>query len=301
MEEETSMEAAAEAIEGWIETQEPSQPEAESDEAEQPIQAEEPEAEADETEQADEADGELAEYELEDGVYKLPKELAAHIEELKNGSLKEADYRKKTMELAEQRKALDQQLQSAVEQHTQQLKQELEMYRSIAEQQGIKEPDKGLLEDDPVEYLKQLRSFEEFKARQGEQQQQQLAQRQAEVQQHNRKLLEANPEWADPAAMAKDVGRIKEVMQSYGFSDAEISNTVDHRAVNALKELVELRAYKASMEKQKSEVKQKVIKAPAKALRPGTAQQGSKRNDAMATLQRTGKLDDAAAAIMATL
>lgn len=161
MDEESSLGAAADAIEQMM-TEEPTQTE--------PNHANESEPKAEkaetETEQTAETLDELVDLDLEGTTYSLPKPLHEHLAELKKQTMLEKDYRQKTTTLAEEKRAWEEakqkEIDAAAEAKAAQYKNELEAIRLM----GAPPPDPSLLDSDPVEYLKQKDKFDKAQAAQ---------------------------------------------------------------------------------------------------------------------------------------
>ena len=217
------------------------------------------------------------------------------------------DYTQKTQSLAEQRKALEAEKQ-AVEQAKMLRDQYAERLQAI--QQVLAEQSKGenleaLKESDPIGYAVKVAELqqrrEQLAAVQAEQQrialqqqteqQQRLAQLVAEEQQ---KLVQAIPEFADPQKGETVRGEIRNYAKQLGFTDQELAQVYDSRAVLTL--------WKASqydkLVSQKPGVQKKVVEAP-KVLKPGTSRpvntEETAIRDQRKILKKTGKARDAAA------
>lgn len=296
--------------------EQPRQPESQSelplDDREQEPQAE-PETEEEAVEASDdqEAQGEEAdEYEGYEDVeydgkqYKLPKEL-------KDAVLRQADYTRKTQELAEMRKATEAErayLQKAHEfqnrykdQFTQiqLLDAQLQMYSNVDWSQ--------LSESDPVEAQKQFFRFSQMKdaRRSAEQQLMQLQEQQAqedanryqEVLSKGAAELQRSIKGWSPELGQKLIGYGK----TNGFDDTEMRSIVDPRVVKILHKAMlydQLQNAKPAIEKR--------VKNVPKVIKPGSAQTNQQRNsqradDAMSRLKKTGSVDDAAAVFLANM
>lgn len=217
------------------------------------------------------------------------------------------DYTQKTQSLAEQRKALEAERQ-AVEQAKALRDQYAERLQAI--QQVLAEQSKGenleaLKESDPIGYAVRVAELqqrrEQLAAVQAEQQriayqqqsehQQRLASIVAEEQQ---KLAQAIPEFADPQKGEAVRGEIRTYAKQLGFTDQELAQVYDSRAVLTL--------WKASqydkLLSQKPGVQKKVAEAP-KVLKPGTSRPVNTEEmairDQRKVLKKTGKARDAAA------
>ena len=325
MVEDSSVGAAADAIESLLESaeQEPTQQEPTQDnesdneevaetetEVKAQTEAEESEETNDETPSEDEGtEGEdsLQEYEFEGATYALPSELKEHVDELKKGGMQEADYRKKTMELAEERRTWESgkqaELSKAMQQQLAPIQRELETYKQIAQAVGVQPPDESLIGVDNDEYLRQKDLWERVQSVQTQAEQDTRVQNQAFVADQARQLIEAKPSWSDKAVRDREMGEARDIMLQAGYQPHEVNNLADSKAWVLLSELAEHRKFRAGLEKQKKEVAKKITKVPAKVERPGvpSGEKGQRSKDAMARLRNSGSIDDAADAIMAQL
>ena len=224
-------------------------------------------------------------------------------EELVNGYSRQQDYTRKTQELSQQRKTIEQK-QSELEQrdaiYSQLLpKMEAQLNSALGE-----EPDwNALYEDDPVGYVRQQQVWNEQKQKleavQAEQQrlqqesfveQQKLIQQQ--VEEGQTKLLEVIPEWQNQEVANKEKAEIASyATEVLGYTQEEINSVYDWRALLGLR--------KAWLSDKIAETvkKKPTQKAPARVARPGTA---NKRKSvapvkrAKQRLAKSGKLQDAA-------
>jgi hypothetical protein len=217
------------------------------------------------------------------------------------------DYTQKTQSLAEQRKALEAEKQ-AVEQAKSLRDQYAERLQAI--QQVLAEQSKGenleaLKESDPIGYAVRVAELqqrrEQLAAVQAEQQriayqqqsehQQRLASIVAEEQQ---KLAQAIPEFADPQKGETVRGEIRTYAKQLGFTDQELAQVYDSRAVLTLWKAAQY----DKLLSQKPGVQKKVAEAP-KVLKPGTSRpvntEEQSIRDQRKVLKKTGKARDAAA------
>ena len=167
------------------------------------------------------------------------------LREALNGYSRTADYSRKTMELAEQRKAMAAEFE-AVQQERAQYSQLLTALSTQLQAQQPVEPDwETLYREDPLEYVRQKDLYrerqEKLVAAQSEmqriQQLQAMEQQQAlggYIQEQYGKLLAALPQWQNPETREAERAKIREYGNKLGFSDDELSQAYDHRAVLAL-------------------------------------------------------------------
>jgi len=234
------------------------------------------------------------------------EELEVSLDELLNGYSRTADYQKKTQSLAEQRKAVEAERGKIAE--TAKVRdtyaQRLQVIEQMLQQQSGTEDLTQLRENDPIGYAlavadrsekeKQLQAIRAERQRvEQEQAQQQSQVLQSHVQQEQQKLVELIPEFKDEAKAEVIRRDIRVYAKSIGFSDQELSQVYDSRAVTAL--------YKSMMYDKlvagKSGTLKKVQSAP-KTLRPGTSNPKSSDQEAQKKdferLRQSGNKKDAA-------
>lgn len=198
------------------------------------------------------------------------------IGEALNGYMRQSDYTRKTQEAAReltQAQAMKTQVEQELAQRanqlgalTQALYQEL-----VGDQAKLAE----LIESNPQEYLRQqARMAQKAQLLSQAQQQQQALQAQANneqaarhadlLQKSEQMLVNALPDWKDPAkrqSMQKD---IREYLEGVGYTAQEIDGLADHRAV--------LVAHKAALwDKSQALASKKAVQQPPAAIRPGSA------------------------------
>ena len=224
-------------------------------------------------------------------------------EELINGYSRQQDYTRKTQELSQQRKTIEQK-QSELEQrdaiYSQLLpKMEAQLNSALGE-----EPDwNSLYEDDPVGYVREKQLWDEQKQKleavQAEQQrlqQESFAEQQKIIQQQveegQTKLLEVIPEWQNQEVASKEKAEIANYATNVlGYTQEEINSVYDWRA------LLGLRKAWLSDKIAENVKKKPTQKAPARVARPGTTNKRTTVTPAKKAKQRlakTGKVQDAA-------
>ena len=231
------------------------------------------------------------------------EEVEVTLEELQNGYSRQQDYTRKTQELSQQRKTIEQQQRELAERdaiYAQLLpKMEAQISGELAN-----EPDwNKLYEDDPVGYVREKQLWDEKKeklqATQAEQQrlQQEAMQKQQEqiaqmVQEGQQKLLELIPEWQDPEVATKDKLAIREYgINVLGYTPQEMDAVYDYRA------LLGLRNAWLQSKTVKAVKKKPTEKAKARVARPGTTNRPrsvAPVKKAKQRLAKTGKPSDAA-------
>jgi hypothetical protein len=238
---------------------------------------------------------------------------ADEMAEAYKGQLRQADYTKKTMEAAEQRKAAEAEVAKA-RQERETYAQKLETFANQAnyEVQAIAaQLTEELLQSDPVEYLRLQHIVQRRQVELGQAQQELQkvndqrntekaeSERRYLAEQHEQ-LLAKLPEWKDPAKAKTEVAKIKEYLGQQGFDERE-SDFTDHRNVILARKAMQ---YDALMAKAKDAAK-KVSALPTKVERPGNAESAPKATDgrtrAMKQMEASGGSLSAAAGVFAQL
>ena len=290
--------------------EEEAQPIAEDESLEEETEEEE---EADEAEEESEEPDEEDEEELLYAVKVDGEEQEVTLDELMKGYSRQSDYTKKTQELSEGRKAIEQLYGqynheiNAVQQERQQyisaLSQVIE--HSVAGLDAYQNIDwETLKNEDPIDYLtkKEEQSAMQNQVAYNMQQREQVVlaqkQQQAQHREHFRlseqhRLVEALPEWSDADTRTQLTNDMREYALNNGFTEQDLSGLIDHRYFLTL---MKAQKYDAL---QKSDVKAKKVKNKPKVVRAGSPR-GKKATDKkqrtvkMKRLQSTGHVDDAA-------
>ena len=236
-------------------------------------------------------------------------------EELAKGYSRQSDYTKKTQELSEYRKQLDQAAeyyQNEIAQ-TQQARQHYvdsvanAIQSNYAGLQKFADTDwEKLKTEDREEYLIRRDQYREAQDHIGNlqhQQNQALQEQQAEFQQQHAqvvrdehtKMVSILPEWGDASKRKEIANEIKSFALSKGYSQEELSQLVDHRSILVL---MQAKAWEDD-QKRLSSIKQKKVKNKPKVARSGkgsTKSENSKSKSGakMKRLRQTGHVDDAA-------
>ena len=255
--------------------------------------SEDPEAGQDETNEADNEEGSQTYTVRVDG-----EEVEVTIDELLSGYSRTQDYTRKTMALADQRKSLESELDQ-IRQERAQLTQVLEQ---IDVQDQEQEPNWDLLyQQDPQQWLIQREVWREKQERKRalvEEKQRLLQAQEADkqrviaqfVEQERGKLTEVLPQWRDDKVAKAEKAKVADYAKKIGFSDQEIAQFYDHRAVTTL--------YKAMKFDELQSGKPKAAKKTAPVAKAGAATTTPKGRDAyrksQQRLAKTGKVADAA-------
>jgi hypothetical protein len=234
------------------------------------------------------------------------------LDELISGYQRKATYTHRQQELATQRDSLDQQLQ-ALDPERQALRQTYQQYEGVLNQlhqqmQAANQPpdmDWNALErENPVQWLK-LKELErqrngEIQAVQAEQaRMQQLRASENDKQRQERLVVEQGlvlekiPEWADSDVQANEQRKLVEFGKTVGFSDQELNNILDYRAVVVLRDA--MRYNELTNGDKITAAKSKIGSVKGGNKETSRRSRSRKAKAQRAQLKRTGKVDDAAA------
>ena len=312
---------AASAIEGMLSSTEDStqeQPEVVEEETEEVEEVEETEVEEEaepEMEEAEEETEEESEVEEPEEVEEeqtftikaAGEEKEVTLDELKKSYQLGSDYTKKTQEVAEQRKVIEQEAKAIIE--ARQVRDNYQTKLQAIEQFLIGQNDNpaeltAMKENDPIGYAvkvaemtekkEQLQAVQAEKNRLAQEQQaDNQAQMQKFVEQESQKLAESLPEFSDKTKGEHIRNDIRSYGKKIGFTDQELSQVYDSRHVLVLHKAAQYDKLMAG----KAGVKKKVAKAPK------TVKSGAKvkqnvtdiQRKQLKKLQQTGSARDAAA------
>lgn len=269
-----------------------------------------PETEA--TEAPQEADAQAPEAEPTVTVKIDGKDVELPLSELKNGYQRQADYTRKTMEAAEQRKAAEAERSQA---HQERQAYAVNLQRMQAQLEGALQQQQQtnweeLLQSDPVEYLRQQHQAQARQAQLGQvyaEQQRVAALQQAEAQQAQMRHLQSQqqdllaklPEWRDDAKSKAEKVAIRDYLAQQGYEPDAINNIADARAVILARKAM---LYDQMVGKASAAAK-KVATLPTKVERPGMGGNTGiePRTAALLRLNKSGKVEDAARAFATIL
>jgi hypothetical protein len=233
------------------------------------------------------------------------KEVDVTLDELQKGYSRTQDYTRKTQQIAEVRKQVEQETQ-AVRAERQQYAQLLGALQAQLQSSEPQVDLERLYNEDPIEWVRQkevLRERQEkayaIHAEQqrlsyvGQQEQHRAMQEHLESQKDA--LLAALPEWKDPKKAKAEKALVLESAKSVGFSDDDLKSVYDHRLVLLLRKA----AMYDQMVSKRQGIKPVVNNGPRPA-KPGAAGRVSTTTESTRAKQRlakTGRVDDAASAI----
>jgi hypothetical protein len=233
------------------------------------------------------------------------KEVSVTLDELQKGYSRTQDYTRKTQQIAEVRKQ--------VEQETQAVRAEREQYAqllgALQAQLQSSEPQVDLdrlYHEDPIEWVRQKEVMrerqEKMAAIQSEQQRlsqvsqyEQQRAMEAQLASQQEALLAALPEWKDPKKAKAEKALVIESAKAAGFTDEDLKSVYDHRLVLLLRKA----AMYDQMVSKRQGIKPVVNNGPRPA-KPGAAGRVSTTTESTRAKQRlakTGRIDDAVSAI----
>ena len=233
------------------------------------------------------------------------KEVSVTLDELQKGYSRTQDYTRKTQQIAEVRKQ--------VEQETHAVRAEREQYAqllgALQAQLQSSEPQidlERLYHEDPIEWVRQKEIMRERQEKLGaiQSEQQRLSQvaqyeqqraMEAQLASQQEALLAALPDWKDPKKAKAEKALVIESAKAAGFTDEDLKSVYDHRLVLLLRKA----ALFDQMVSKRQGIKPVVNNGPRPA-KPGAAGRVSTTTESVRAKQRlskTGRIDDAASAI----
>jgi hypothetical protein len=296
---EGSVKTVGDAAGAFLSLMEPEEPQGEPEVAEeQEIESEEQEESYEEEEEQEQTPT----YRVKVGK----DEVEVPLDELLKGYSRTADYTRKTQEVAEQRKAVE-----AERQRIEEANRLRDVYaeRLKVIEQMLSQPEKAedlasLKENDPIGYAvrvaeqsekeKQLAAVRAEQQRIAQQQQSEQSERlKAHLAAEAEKLQSAIPEFADPAKREVIKNDVRNYAKQIGFTDEELAQVYDSRAVLALYKAAQYDKLVAN----KTEATKKVVQAP-RMMRPGSftpeARESQEVKKTRDVLRKSGRKDDAA-------
>ena len=237
------------------------------------------------------------------------KEVSVTLDELQKGYSRTQDYTRKTQQIAEVRKQ--------AEAETYAVRAEREQYAqllgALQAQLQSSEPQidlDRLYHEDPIEWVRQKEVMRERQEKLGaiQSEQQRLAQvsqyeqqraMEAQLASQQEALLAALPDWKDPKKAKAEKALVIESAKAAGFTDEDLKSVYDHRLVLLLRKA----AMYDQMVSKRQGIKPVVNNGPRTA-KPGAAGRVSTTTEsvrAQQRLARTGRVDDAADAILKLL
>jgi len=260
------------------------------------------------TEEQSEEGEETEEQEQQAEVYTVKidgKEVDVTLDELQKGYSRTQDYTRKTQQIAETRKAVEAEA-SAIRAEREQYAQLLGALKQQLESTEAPVDMDRLHNEDPIEWVRQSEVMrqkqDKLAAIQSEQQrlsqltaQQRAQEMNAHLATQQEALIQAVPEWKDSKKAQAEKALLVEFGKKIGFSDDELKNVYDHRAVVALRKAA---LYDQMMSK-RGQIKPVVNNGPrpAKPSAAGRVSTTTESTRAKQRLAKSGRVNDAASAI----
>ena len=228
--------------------------------------------------------------------------------EMREGQQRDADYRRKTMQLAEERKAVEQAQVEATDRVNAEL-QKTGQVLAMAQQQLTNEFQginwNELQANNPTEYMLKRQQLGERQAQinlaieQGTQQAQALAEQQKQkqteanqsyLQEQDSLLIEKLPTWTDTKVRTEETAKLSEYMTGLGYQPDEIGSITDHRLILMARDAMQSKKTATKVELAKKQVKKvpKLVKPNARqSVNPSQQRIQKLRNK----LKKTGDMD----------
>lgn len=236
------------------------------------------------------------------------QEMEVDEKELLQGYQRQADYTRKTQEVA----AKEREVSAKAEALESQYGTTIETLLAVAQEAlGVTgAPDISLLDSDPVAYMKAKEQHERFQslisgiAQQREVEKQradyEFQQRtQAQIHEEHRALLDKLPEWRDPNKAKAEKAELTNYLTKNGYPPEMVNSIARAQDVVIARKAMLYDKLMAS----KTEVKAKLEKAPVKVEKPGTkaSNQTGRTGELESRFRRSGKIDDLASLLAARL
>ena len=231
-----------------------------------------------------------------------------NLDELKEGYSKGSDYTRKTMELSEQRRSLDTEL-DAISKDKEAVKKMRDDYAQKLQvvEQNLQTDDNidwvALAQSDPTDYAIKKAEYDRKKELQSQVQQerQKLAEQQRKeqeqiyqnhIQNERGKLIEMMPIFGDEQKAPKIMKDIGEFAMKQGYTEQEVNMVVDHRAVKTLHDAMKYNQLleRKNLKDKKVKPANRVVSSEGKNETKSTDKQ-LRVNDRMKQLKKSGNVN----------
>jgi len=229
-------------------------------------------------------------------------DLGVNLEELIQGYQRNADYTRKTQELAQERNQSSEFVERSkkdVEAKLQKLDQLNNAAQAQLQQEYAEVDFEKLYDEDPVEAARlahKMRKKHDQLAQVSQQTQELQSQEFNKYLGEQQKLLTQKiPEFTDEQKGPRFKQQMRDYLGNIGFNDSEINSVYDHRYVMLVKDAMSYR----NLQKAKPGIKKKVANAP-KVVKGGVAKSKGQANEEakrqqLSKLRKSGQVKDAAA------
>jgi hypothetical protein len=240
------------------------------------------------------------------------------LDELKEGYSKGSDYTKKTMELSNQRRSLDSEM-NAISKDKEAVKTMRDEYAQKLQvvEQNLQTEDNidwvALAQSDPTDYAIKKAEYDRKKELQSQVQQerQKLAEAQRKeqeqiyqnhIQNERGKLIDIMPIFGDEQKAPKIMKDIGEFAMKQGYTEQEVNMVVDHRAVKTLHDAMKYNQLleRKNLKDKKVKPLNRVVSSEGKNNTRSTDKQ-LRVNDRMKQLKKSGNVKDAQKVLSAML
>lgn len=286
-----------------------------TDEADDEPTDDDPEA----TEVEDDAEGEEADdpdtepessggrFVAKDAKVRLEDGTVVTVGELTRNNLFQADYTRKTQEVAETRKRVEAK-EAELDGFAGQLQQQRDFLLHVAQQVLPQKPDPSMIDEDIIGYQRAMAEYDAKMQMIGginqqiasvQQQQQAIMQQRSQERLHQEaeKIALEMPELKNPQTYQKFWGDTVDMMTEYGFTTDELDTAIDHRFFRVFKDLQKYRKAIKTAPKVQEKVK---TRPPLKAGKRMDVKQKSSRSKQANSdqLRKTGTMEAGVAALM---
>jgi len=258
---------------------------------------------SEEQEEATQEEEQIETQEKQDSTYKVKvagQELEVTLDELRNGYSRDADYRRKTEELSNEKRSFQSEADKQRQGYSLKIN-ELNQLMSEAQSQLNQDMNnvnlEELYEEDPTEAARvehRMRRKQE-KISQARQKVQVEQQKQFEgfLQEQQNQLVTKMPEFADSSKSSNLKNNMRSYLQGFGFNDQEISQVYDHRIVMLVNDAMKYR----NMQKAKPGIAKKITK-PSKVFSSGVKSDKNdvsllRKKEKFGRLKKSGSVQDA--------
>ena len=228
------------------------------------------------------------------------QEFEVTLDELRNGYSRDADYRRKTEELSNDRKNFHSQSEKQRQDYSQKLN-EMNQLLSNAQQELNTEMNsadlEALYEEDPTEAAriehKLRKKQEKLNMAMQKTQSEQKQQFDGYLQTEKTKLVNNIPDFADPGKASTLKNNMRSHLAKYGFNDSEIAQVYDHRILMLVNDAMKF----GNLQKAKPNIAKKISK-PSRVFSSGIKKdksdyQSKAAREKFGRLRKTGSLKDA--------
>ena len=228
------------------------------------------------------------------------QEFDVTLDELRNGYQRDADYRRKTEELSNDRKNFQSTSEKQRLDYSTRLN-ELNSLMSVAQEQlnsEISSTDlEALYDEDPAQAAKiehrLRRKQEKLNSAMQKAQSEQKAQFDGYLQSEKTKLISRIPDFADPSKASNLKNNMRSHLAKYGFKDSEIAQVYDHRILMLVNDAMKF----GNLQNAKPNIAKKISK-PGKVFSSGVKQDKSDinmkaRKEKFSRLRKSGSTKDA--------